>query len=213
MNYTISDDIYKESLESNKTYRISEDIYEEAISLTPECVRDMIADSYKFSGRYWIWRMGKYAHIHDWKRMFMEGEMQVEAPGLKFLESYPNIAAIVSDYVIQHPDKVGITTLPPAYWAFCNNLRKGDVILACASATSLFAWGLVESSYKFKPTRTNGRHYRKVSWYKMNMPFIFTNKNPALYQIPQEETNNLKEALINKVEHGSMDFPFGFVDH
>ena len=213
MNWKISDDIFKESLEPNKTYKISEDIYEEAISLTPESVREMIADSYNLSGRYWIWRMGNYSYLHDWDRMFMKGEMQVEARGLKYLKSYPSIAAIENDYAVLHPDKAGITILPPAYWAFCNYLRKGDVILACASATILFAWGVVESSYKFKPTRTNGRHYRSVCWHKMQMPFIFTNKKPALFQIPKEETNNLKEALMNKAEQSSTELPFGFVDH
>lgn len=213
MNYKISDDIFMESLEPEKAYKISEDIYEEAISLTHESVREMIADSYNISGRYWIWRMGNYAYSHDWERMFLKGEMQVEARGLKYLKSYPSIAAIENDYEMLHPDKVGITTLPPAYWAFCNYLRKGDVILACASATNLFAWGIVESSYNFKPTRTNGRHYRKVSWYKMEMPFIFTNKKPALFQIPREETNNLREALINKVDNTSTELPFGFADH
>ena len=52
-----------------------------------------------------------------------------------------------------------------------------------------------------------------VSWYKMEMPFIFTNKKPALFQIPREETNNLREALINKVDNTSTELPFGFADH
>jgi hypothetical protein len=136
--------------------------------------------------------------------------MQVEAIGLKYLKSYPTIAAMEEDYVKAHPDKVGVKTLPPTYWAFTNYLRNGDVVIACSTSSNVLAWGIIESQYFFKPTRKKGRHYRIVSWHKIEMPYIFTNKRAALFQIPKEETNNLKEALINKVESIPNALPFGF---
>ncbi|MDR4931653.1 MULTISPECIES: hypothetical protein [Segatella] len=209
--YKISEDIYRDSLQLNKgSHKISEDIYEEAISLTSERISEIIMDSYHFSGRYWIWKMGIYSYKHDFPRMFKAGEMQIEAVGLKYLKSYPTIASMNEDYEQAHPDKLGITKFPPAYWAFANYLRNGDVVIACSTSSNVLAWGIIESQYFFKPTRKKGRHYRIVSWHKIEMPYIFTNKRAALFQIPKEETNNLKEALINKVESIPNALPFGF---
>lgn len=85
--------------------------------------------------------------------MFKAGEMQIEAVGLKYLKSYPTIASMNEDYEQAHPDKLGITKFPPAYWAFANYLRNGDVVIACSTSSNVLAWGIIESQYFFKPTR------------------------------------------------------------
>lgn len=211
-DFKISEDIYQEALsQQNDSYKISDDIYEESVSLTLENVKEKLIDSYKMSGRYWIWRMGNYSYCHDWERMYSEGEMQVEAPGLKYLKSYPNLTALENDYRNKHLDNLGVAIFPPAYWAFAYSLREGDVVLACRTATSFFAWGIVDSPYMFSILRKKGRHYRTMTWIKMDMPFIFNNKKPALFQIDKEETNHLKEALINKIVYDSEKLPFEFL--
>ena len=208
-DFKISEDIYQEALTlQNASFKISDDILEESESLTSERIQEELSDSFNLSGRYWIWRMGNFSYTHDWERMYEEGEMQVEARGLKYLKSYQSMAALENDYKKVHPDSVGVTTLPPAYWAFANYLRKGDVVLACSNATRLFAWGVVNGPYMFNITRRMARHYRLVTWNKMDMPFIFTNKRPALFQIDKEETNHLKEALLNKVVFDAERLPF-----
>ena len=206
--FKISEDIYKESLNMEHPFVISDDIYEESISLNAEALNKEIEESYHLSGRFWVWKMGKYSYKNDWTRMLKAGEMQVEAIGLKYLKSYLTYFDLQNDYVKSHPDRVGIRSLPPAYWAFANYLRNGDAVLACSTPSTFFAWGIVEGPYRFRPTRSYGKHYRKITWYKIVMPFIFNNQNSSLFLIPKEETNNLKETLISRANKNSVLLPF-----
>ena len=206
--FKISEDIYMESLNKDNPLVISDDIYVESVSLEAESVNKEIEDSYHLSGRFWIWKMGNYSYRNDWIRMLKAGEMQVNALGLKYLKSYKSIADLVYDYEKAHPDRIGIRSLPPAYWAFANYLQKGDAVLACSTMSSFFAWGVVEGNYRFMVTRSKGKHFRAVSWHKMQMPFIFTNQISALFQIPKDETNNLKETLISRANKDLGHLPF-----
>lgn len=208
----ISPDIYQESLSLN-SFRISDDIFEEAEKLTIDSIKREIEDSYRFSGRFWIWKLGVNSYAKNWNRMLETNEMQIYAPGFKYFLSYNTLTDFQIEYAKKHSDRQGITTVPTAYYSFAKLLRKGDVVIVCGCSTNIIAWGIVEGEYKFRPTYKNGRHYRKVSWTKFNMPFIFTNKCQMLYQIPTEETHRLKETLINKVFQHSNILPFGFANN
>lgn len=210
-DYKITPDIYRESL-SFEDSKISDDIYEEAKELTVDKIKEEIEKSYKFSGRFWIWKLGVLSYTKNWKRMFVANEMQMDAPGFKYFLSYNTLADFQMEYARKHPDRQGITTVPAAYFSFSKDLRKGDVVIVCGNSTNIVAWGIVEGRYLFLPTRKQGRHCRKVSWTKMNMPFIFTNKRQILFQIPADETHQLKDALINKFFQRSNVLPFGFID-
>lgn len=214
--YKISEEIYQASLvTSSESFSISDDIFEEADTLTVEELQQEVLASYKFSGRYWIWKMG-YSVFYknkNWQKMFLANEMQMEAPGFKYFKSYPSLSDFQKEYEYQNPGKRGTVSRPMAYDAFANSLRRGDVIIACASNSTIVAWGIVESDYFFRPTRKVGKHYRKVSWAKMDMPFIFTDKRQILYMLQKEETHLLKETLVSKTYLQSTSvYPFGFVD-
>lgn len=145
--------------------------------------------------------------------MFLANEMQMEAPGFKYFKSYSSLVDFQKEYECQNPGSRGTDSRPIAYNAFANSLRRGDVIIACASNSTIVAWGIVESDYFFRPTRKVGKHYRKVSWTKMDMPFIFTDKRQILYMLQKEETHLLKETLVSKTYQQSTNvYPFGFVD-
>lgn len=212
--YKISEEIYQASLvTSSESFSISDDIFEEADTLTVEELQQEVLASYKFSGRYWIWKMGSEVFYRSWKKMFLANEMQLEAPGFKYFKSYPSLGDFQKEYECQNPGKRGTVSRPMAYDAFANSLRRGDVIIACASNSTIVAWGIVESDYFFRPTRKVGKHYRKVSWTKMDMPFIFTDKRQILYMLQKEETHLLKETLVSKTYQQSTSvYPFGFVD-
>lgn len=214
--YKISEEIYKASLlASSDSFSISDDIFEEADTLTVEEIQQEVLASYKFSGRYWIWKMGSsvFYKNKNWKKMFLANEMQMEAPGFKYFKSYSSLVDFQKEYECQNPGSRGTDSRPIAYNAFANSLRRGDVIIACASNSTIVAWGIVESDYFFRPTRKVGKHYRKVSWTKMDMPFIFTDKRQILYMLQKEETHLLKETLVSKTYQQSTNvYPFGFVD-
>ena len=214
--YKISEEIYKASLlASSDSFSISDDIFEEADTLTVEEIQQEVLASYKFSGRYWIWKMGSsvFYKNKNWKKMFLANEMQMEAPGFKYSKSYSSLVDFQKEYECQNPGSRGTDSRPIAYNAFANSLRRGDVIIACASNSTIVAWGIVESDYFFRPTRKVGKHYRKVSWTKMDMPFIFTDKRQILYMLQKEETHLLKETLVSKTYQQSTNvYPFGFVD-
>lgn len=214
--YKISEEIYKASLlASSDSFSISDDIFEEADTLTVEEIQQEVLASYKFSGRYWIWKMGSsvFYKNKNWQKMFLANEMQMEAPGFKYFKSYSSLVDFQKEYECQNLGSRGTDSRPIAYNAFANSLRRGDVIIACASNFTIVAWGIVESDYFFRPTRKVGKHYRKVSWTKMDMPFIFTDKRQILYMLQKEETHLLKETLVSKTYQQSTNvYPFGFVD-
>lgn len=214
--YIISEDIYKESLIlSRDSYCISKEIADETNSLSMEGLKEELVNSYKFSGRYWIWRMSAYSYRHYWKSMFKDGEMCLDAPGLKWLKLYPTLASLEMAYRSVHPDNKGITTNPAAYYAFANSLQRGDVVIAYNTVSGIFGWGIIESGYFYRPTRIVSQHYREITWNKIKMPFIFKSKRAGLYKIPKEETHNLKQTLVNSLSKTSNRsiFPFGFVAH
>ena len=214
--YKISEEIYKASLlASSDSFSISDDIFEEADTLTVEEIQQEVLASYKFSGRYWIWKMGSsvFYKNKNWQKMFLANEMQMEAPGFKYFKSYSSLVDFQKEYECQNPGSRGTDSRPIAYNAFANSLRRGDVIIACASNSTIVACGIVESDYFFRPTIKVGKNYRKVSWTKMDMPFIFTDKRQILYMLQKEETHLLKETLVSKTYQQSTNvYPFGFVD-
>ena len=214
--YKISEEIYQASLvTSSESFSISDDIFEEADTLTVEELQLEVLASYNFSGRYWIWKMGSsvFYKNKNWQKMFLANEMQMEAPGFKYFKSYSSLVDFQKEYECQNPGSRGTDSRPIAYNAFANSLRRGDVIIACASNSTIVAWGIVESDYFYRPTRKVGKHYRNVTWIKMDMPFIFTDKPQILYMLQKEETHLLKETLVNKVYQQSVNaLPFGFTN-
>ena len=214
--YKISEEIYQASLvTSSESFSISDDIYEEADTLTVEELQLEVLASYNFSGRYWIWKMGSsvFYKNKNWQKMFLANEMQMEAPGFKYFKSYSSLVDFQKEYKCQNPGSRGTDSRPIAYNAFANSLRRGDVIIACASNSTIVAWGIVESDYFYRPTRKAGKHYRNVTWIKMDMPFIFTDKPQILYMLQKEETHLLKETLVSKTYQQLTNvYPFGFVD-
>ena len=212
-DYKISEEIYRDSLSMKEdSYIISDDIAGEAASISEDSLKEELLKSFHTSGRFWIWRMGSYSFEHYWESMLADEEMKVDARGLKYLMAYPSASAIEDAYILAHPDRAGVTTLPAAYFAFSHYLRKGDVVIACRQQTSIIAWGIVKSDYMYRPTRKVGKHYRNMDWYRITMPFIFTNKKPALFQINPSETNHLMETLVRRAfrDKASLPLPFDF---
>lgn len=209
-DFKISQEIYEESLYKD-SFRISEDIYSEAESITKESLLQELSASYKFSGRYWAWLIGSDLYREKWKRMFLGNEMQFDAVGFKYFLSYPDLASLQHEFFMHNLEGRVNPTTPAAYFAFSRYLRRGDVILVVGLYQRIVAWGIVEGNYMYRPTRIHGRHYRKVSWNKINIPYQFTDKNEVLFQIPKEETSHLPETLIDNFVLDKSLLPFVFV--
>lgn len=219
-DYKISDDVYAESL-ITQNYRISDDIYKEAINLTEKSIKLELSSSVRVSGRYWVWKLGSAIYEYRWKRMLAENEMQMPAKGFKYFLSYPDVTSLQMAYFEKNgvkgfgsPYNIGKgldLTKPAAYYAFSRHLRKGDVVLVVAAKSMVVAWGQVRSDYLYRPTRAYGRHYRRVSWNNVSMPFELTDKKEYLYLLPNEDTKNLKEKLISLQRLDKNSLPFGFV--
>lgn len=219
-DYKISEAIYAESL-IKQNFRISDEIYEESVNLSEEKLRQELSSSFSLSGRYWVWKLNSAIYENRWKRMLAANEMQMPAKGFKYFLSYPDIASLQMAYIELNGSqgmngilKVGKgldQSKPAAYYAFSRHLRKGDVVLVVGPKARLVAWGPVKSDYLYRPTRTYGRHYRSVLWYRIDMPFELTNKPAYLYQLPNEDVRNLKEMLVGQLSLPKNTLPFGFV--
>ena len=211
-NYVISDDIYKESKQemTDNRYVISLDILEETASLTPEIISQELMESFHFSGRYWIWKMTSDYKNMEWKNMYQSGEMRIKTNGLKYLKSFTSIVAMEEAYSLLHPDRVGIKKFPPSYYAFANYLRIGDVVLVTRPGFDVLCWGIVKSGYMYRPNQYSGKHYRKMKWFLVDIPFTYTKSIQTLYQIPKDECTDLKETLIANIRINAAALPFGF---
>lgn len=209
-DFKISEDIYEESF-CKDSFRISDEIYSEALCVTKGSLLKELSVSYKFSGRYWTWMIGNDMYREKWKRMLHDNEMQFSAMGFKYFLSYPDLSSLQHDFFIHNNEGRVNPTTPAAYFAFSRYLRRGDVILVVGLHQRVIAWGLVEGNYMYRPTRIHGRHYRKVSWNKINIPYQFTDKNEVLFQLPYEETAHLQDILIENLVLDQSLLPFGFV--
>lgn len=208
--FKISQEIYEESLKIN-SYRISDDIYSETESVTKESLLQKLSASYNFSGRYWIWKIGNAVYEEKWKRMLHDNEMQFTAIGFKYFLSYPDLSSMEHEFLLRNINDCFNATIPAAYFAFSRYLKRGDVVVVVSGNLKIVAWGTVESNYMFRPTRKYGCHYRKVSWNKVDTPFLFVDKNEVLYQIPKESTACTQEVLIDSLVLNKNQLPFGFV--
>lgn len=203
-DFIISDDIYNESLSLKEGYHhITDDIYFEAKSLTDEDIRKQLTDSFGFSDRFWVWK--SYNFIKDkeiWGMMLKQSEIWFDVNGLKYFNSYPTVQVMENAYLLKNPSST--RSIPSACFAFANYLRKGDVVMAYNSNNFIVAWCVIEGNYMFRPTRKNGKQYRKATWSIINMPGIFSFQPSSLYQISKSESRNLKETLINKLLKSNM---------
>ena len=195
---------------SDSNHVISEDVFNETESLTRESVFQELMDSFHFSGRYWIWTMTPDYKKMEWKKMFEAGEMRIKTNGFIYLKSYPSIIAMEEAYSQLHPDGIGIKKYPPSYYAFANYLRKGDVVLATRSGGNVFCWGIVESDYLYSPQYYSAKHYRKMKWFIIDIPFTFTKRVQTIYQIPLKECSNMKEILSGNIRINKGELPFDF---
>lgn len=209
-DFKISQEIYEESL-CKDSFHISDEIYSEALYVTKGSLLQELSASYKFSGRYWTWVIGNGIYSEKWKRMLRENEMQFDAIGFKYFLSYPDLASLQHDFFMHNVEGRLNPTTPAAYFAFSRYLRRGDVVLVVGLHQRIIAWGIVEGNYMYRPTRIHGRHYRKVSWNKINIPYQFTDKKEVLFPIPYEETAHLQDLLIGHLVLDQSLLPFGFV--
>lgn len=207
-DFIISDDIYQDSLSLTETsYQISDDLFREVAALNDEIIKAEICNSYKFSGRYWIWRLGTYESFL--KGMFTKGEMWINAFGFKYLLSYPTLTAMAEEYTRLHPRKEVAEAVISAYYTFANRLHSGDVIIVY-NLNTILGWGVIESNYIYRPSRKLGRHYRKVSWHEIKMPLIFSPNSSIIYQLPKAQNHLLKETLIDKAISNIQSLPLPF---
>lgn len=208
-NFKISQDIYDESLKTN-TYRISDEVYSDTESVTKKSLLQELSVSYKFSGRYWIWKIGNAVYSEKWKRMLHDNEMQMTAQGFKYLLSYPDLASLQHEFFMRNVGEDIKSTIPAAYFAFSRYLRRGDVIMVVGRNQTIVAWGIVEGSYMYRPTRRYGHHYRKVAWNKVSFLCQFADKDEVLFQVPNEK-DHFKDFLIDNLVLDKKQLPFGFV--
>lgn len=206
--YIISDDIYRDSISHKmNSYQISDELYKEAQSLDMEAIKTEIHNSYLTSGRYWILRLGTHKNL--WKDWVKDGVVRLKAPGFYYLKSYSSLSEMNEEYEKISNSQKGSMARPIDYYTFAYRMQIGDVMMVY-SQNEVIGWGIIESHYLYKSKQVNGKHYRKITWHEIKMPFIFSHKNLFIYKIPQEETHMLKEALIAQVLSGIPSIPLPF---
>lgn len=208
-DYIISDDIYKECLSQKKlSYQISEDVSVEAQSLNKEVIKTEICNTYLTSSRFWILRLGTHKNL--WRNWVKDGEIRLKAPGFYYLRSYGSLSEMSEEYEKISSEQQESMAKPIDYYSFAYRMQKGDIVMA-RSQNEIIGWGIIESQYLYDSKRANGRHYRKVTWNEIKMPFFVSHYTPfMLYKLPKEETNILKEALIERMLNDIQSIPLPF---
>ena len=170
---------------------------------------DSIFDKeFHVTGRFWIWKMGINSFLEYQEDMLKHGIMRIDAPGFRDFRTYHSVSQMEEVYSMSYPNHVGIISRPYAYYAFLAFLRKGDIVIACSDNNTIIGWGIVEGDYRYSIKRKHGRHWRKVTWFRFSMPFVFSHKNVDLYQIDNGETHNLKDTLFRNIRYEELPLPF-----
>ncbi len=114
------------------------------------------------SKRYWLYSPGPSAK--HWEEFYQDGVMRLGWESLGDLTQYSTKDEIVKrlqDIFDTDSSKKNDAT---ANWDFCNEIRKGDVIIAKKGRSKYIGYGIVTSDYYFDDTRNDFNSTREVNW-------------------------------------------------
>ncbi|MCC7570717.1 AAA family ATPase [Candidatus Micrarchaeota archaeon] len=111
---------------------------------------------------YWVYAPGENAK--HWQEFYDKGIMAIGWDELGDLSLYAS-----KDLIKQKIKKIYDKKSEPINDAktcfdFCNEIKKGDIIIPKKGTTEYLGYGIVKSDYEFDPSRKEFKNVRKIDW-------------------------------------------------
>ena len=114
--------------------------------------------------RYWLLAPGEGARL--WEEFQEQGIAAIGWDGIGDFRKYPNRDAIIAALAAKRKNPNAAKPLVDARACdeFANEMRAGDYVIAKRGRKQVIGLGMVESDYRYEPTRKEYHHVRTVRW-------------------------------------------------
>ncbi|NLD38445.1 MAG: EVE domain-containing protein [Desulfatiglans sp.] len=135
-----------------------------------------------YGKKYWLFAPGRGGE--HWDEFYEEGIMAIGWDSLGDLHKYKNKEAIAKalrdeDLESDSSKKNNATS----NFAFCNEMRIGDIVFAKVGRDRIIGYGIISSDYEFDESREYFKHVRQVDWKKKGEWTVSAENNFALKTI------------------------------
>ena len=112
--------------------------------------------------RYWIYSPGNGAEI--WEECYQKGLMAIGWDAIGNLAAYNSKDEMKQAMKEDFDPTVSYTMAAHATWQFVREMKPGDVVFAKKGMHHVIGRGVVESDYRFDPSRKQYKNIRSVKW-------------------------------------------------
>ena len=121
-----------------------------------------VADGDVETKRYWIYSPGNGAEI--WDECYQKGIMAIGWDAIGDLTAYNSKDEMKQAMKEDIDPTLSYTMAAHATWQFVREMKPGDVVFAKKGMYHVIGRGVVESDYKFDPSRKQYKNIRSVKW-------------------------------------------------
>lgn len=121
-----------------------------------------VADGDVETKRYWIYSPGNGAEI--WDECYQKGIMAIGWDAIGDLTAYNSKDEMKQAMREDIDPTLSYTMAAHATWQFVREMKPGDVVFAKKGMYHVIGRGVVESDYKFDPSRKQYKNIRSVKW-------------------------------------------------
>ena len=121
-----------------------------------------VADGDVETKRYWIYSPGNGAEI--WEECYQKGIMAIGWDAIGDLTAYNSKDEMKQAMKEDIDPTLSYTMAAHATWQFVREMKPGDVVFAKKGMHHVIGRGVVESDYRFDPSRKQYKNVRSVKW-------------------------------------------------
>ena len=121
-----------------------------------------VADGDVETKRYWIYSPGNGAEI--WDECYQKGIMAIGWDAIGDLTAYNSKDEMKQAMKEDIDPTLSYTMAAHATWQFVREMKPGDVVFAKKGMYHVIGRGVVESDYRFDPSRKQYKNIRRVKW-------------------------------------------------
>ncbi len=201
---------------SLEAWRYSEEVNKENRAKKIQAERETkgaaLADEDIDTTHYWIYSPGDGAAI--WNECYSNGIMAIGWDSIGDLSVYRSKDEMKQAMKEKIDPSKPYKNAAHATWQFANEMKPGDVIFAKKGMHLVIGRGVVESAYKFDPSRQHYKNVRKVNWTHKGewehpgQAVMKTLTDITAYTDYVEKLNAIFESdTIDDVEEQEIDYP------
>lgn len=178
----------------------------------PKTGESVLGDNEVQKKHYWIYSPGDNASI--WEECYDGGFMAIGWDGIGDLTQYSSKEEMRTAMQNNIDSNYSWKNAAHATWNFSKEMKPGDIIFAKKGVHTIIGRGIVDSEYRFEPSRNHYKNIRSVKWtHKGEWPHpgqaaMKTLTDITAYNDYVEKLENLFESeIIDEPEDPAVDYP------